>query len=175
MDKRIAQKRIVQLTKEINYHADLYHQKDAPEISDEAYDSLYQELLSLEELFPDLRQHNSPTLRVGDKILEGFEKAQHNFPQWSFDNIFSWDELVEWEERVKRRVLEHTDLHHEPLEYVVELKVALPVGAVPVTRRSPLSTTCTSFGIISPSPPSLVCHCSTPSELNFTSAKLVTV
>lgn len=123
MDKKEAQKRIEQLTTELRYHAALYYVHDAPEISDEVYDSLYQELLSLEEAFPALRKDTSPTLRVGGKILEGFEKAQHIYPQWSFDNIFDWEGLQKWQEKIKRFIDKYPELRGEKLDYIVELKI----------------------------------------------------
>ena len=118
-----AKKRIAQLIKEIEHHADLYYKKDTPSISDEAYDSLFQELVSLEQAFPHLQKKDSPTLRVGGKILEGFEKATHRFPQWSFDNIFNWEDLQKWEEKIQRFIEKEPDLKNEPLEYIVELKI----------------------------------------------------
>lgn len=117
------QKRIAKLTELIRHHANLYYHKDAPEISDEAYDSLYQELLSLEAEYPEFRDPDSPTLRVGGRILEGFSKVQHQFPQWSFDNLFNADDLVAWEGKVHRMIEKEPLLKHEPLEYVVELKI----------------------------------------------------
>lgn len=123
MNNREAKKRIEQLTKELHHHADLYYRKDAPEISDEAYDSLYQELVSLEQAFPQYRDPLSPTVRVGGKILDGFQKVQHIFPQWSFDNIFDWNDLQKWEEKIKRFIEKEPLLENEKLDYVVELKI----------------------------------------------------
>ena len=116
-------RRIEDLVRELNYHADLYYTKDAPEISDEVYDSLYQELIFLESGFPEYILPNSPTQQVGDRILEGFEKAQHNYRQWSFDNIFDWEGLVKWEEKIKRFIEKKPSLIKEKLDYVVELKI----------------------------------------------------
>ena len=123
MNKKEAEKRINILTKEIRYHSRLYYIKDTPEISDEAYDSLYSELVSLEQAFPDLRDPLSPTVRIGDKILEGFEKAKHIFPQWSFDNIFDWEGLQKWEEKILRFIEKEDSLRGKKLEYVIELKI----------------------------------------------------
>ncbi len=123
MTEQEAKKRIQQLTKEITYHADLYHQKDTPEISDEIYDSLWQELVSLEQVFPHLKKNSSPTNTIGGKILNGFEKSIHKFPQWSFDNIFDFEGLKKWEEKVVRRLEKENTLHNQNLEYVVELKI----------------------------------------------------
>ncbi len=123
MKEKEVRERMQKLMKEIRYHADLYYRHDAPEISDEAYDSLYNELVSLEQAFPHLRDPLSPTVRVGGKILEGFAKAEHRFPQWSFDNLFSWEELQEWEQKVKRLIEKNPNLQGEKLDYIVELKI----------------------------------------------------
>ena len=121
-NEKEAQDRMKKISKELKHHAYLYYVKDSPEISDEAYDALYQELLALEKRFPHLRDPESPTLRVGGKILDGFQKVEHHFPQWSFDNIFSWEELQDWEEKVKR-LIRKKDLQGEKLDYIVELKI----------------------------------------------------
>ncbi|MGB0925360.1 MAG: DNA ligase LigA-related protein, partial [Minisyncoccia bacterium] len=123
MKKQDAQKRIQKLMQEIRHHSDLYHKHDRPEISDEAYDSLWQELVSLEQAFPDLKDALSPTVRIGDKVLDGFEKSIHLFPQWSFDNIFDWKGLQDWEKKIKRFIEKDSVLEHEILDYIVELKI----------------------------------------------------
>ncbi len=123
MNEQEAKKRILLLEKELRTHAKLYYTKDTPIISDEAYDSLYQELVSLEQAFPHLRSHNSITHTVGDSILEGFEKAEHKFPQWSFDNVFDWESLQKWEAKILRFIEKDSRLKKEKLEYVVELKI----------------------------------------------------
>ncbi|MCA9352584.1 NAD-dependent DNA ligase LigA [Patescibacteria group bacterium] len=123
MNEREAKKRITQLTNEIAHHAELYYIHDAPIVSDEVYDSLYQELVSLEQAFPHLQRKNSPTQRVGDGILEGFTKARHRFPQWSFDNVFDFTELQKWEERVVRFLEKKIADSTMDIEYVIELKI----------------------------------------------------
>jgi len=123
MTEKKAQQRIQKLTHIINEHARYYYVHDNPQISDAVYDDLYQELVSLEQAFPYLRLPYSPTYRVGGLILEGFEKAQHNFRQWSFDNIFDWNGLVAWEEKITKMVRKHDDLDNEVIEYIVELKI----------------------------------------------------
>ncbi len=123
LNEKKVKERIQKLIQEIRYHSNLYYKHDAPEISDEAYDSLYNELVSLEQAFPHLKDPLSPTVRVGDKVLESFEKVKHRFPQWSFDNIFSWEELQEWEKKIKRFIEKEPSLKKEVLDYVVELKI----------------------------------------------------
>ena len=123
MTEKEAEKRIKMLIQEIGKHSNLYHTQDAPEISDEAYDALVRELLALESEFPNLKQKNSPTARVGGKILEGFQKVKHTVAQWSYDNIFDFNELVAWEEKVKRFIEKSGGLKDDELDYVVELKI----------------------------------------------------
>lgn len=123
MTQKEAEKRIKTLIREIEKHSSLYHTKDAPEISDEAYDALVRELLALEKQFPNLKQKNSPTDKIGGKILEGFQKVKHVVPQWSYDNIFNFDELRAWEEKVKRFIEKSGGLKDDKLDYIVELKI----------------------------------------------------
>lgn len=124
MNEGEAKKKIDNLTKELHHHADLYYRKDNPEITDEAYDSLYQELVSLEQAFPQFKDPLSPTVRVGGKILDGFTKAIHVFPQWSFDNVFDFDGLEKWDTRFKRALNKHDYVYTDnDVSYVVELKI----------------------------------------------------
>lgn len=118
-----SRKHMQYLVDELNRHADLYYKKDAPEISDEAYDSLYQELVRLEKKFPEHVLEISPTQNIGGKILDGFEKAEHNYRQWSFDNIFDWEGLQKWEQKIQRFIAKEPSLKNEVLDYVVELKI----------------------------------------------------
>lgn len=122
MDEKDAKKRILKLRSEIEKHQDLYHTKDSPEISDEAYDALVRELIELENQFPEFKK-DSPAQKVGGKILEGFEKVKHIVPQWSYDNIFGFDELLAWEEKVKRFIEKSGGLKDDVLDYIVELKI----------------------------------------------------
>lgn len=104
------------LVKDINYHSYRYYVLDAPVISDEEYDRLYRRLKELEEkhhyLLPD-----SPTLRVGAPPLEKFEKVKHSEPMLSLDNAFSYEEMREFDKRVKRLLGAEKDI-----EYTVEPK-----------------------------------------------------
>lgn len=122
-NSRQAAARVKKLKAVIDHHRHLYHEEDAPEISDEAYDSLLEELRLIEERFPELKTVDSPTARVGGEVLEGFTKVTHEVRQWSFDNVFDHDELARWDERVGRLAREHQHLVHEPIEYCAELKI----------------------------------------------------
>lgn len=127
MNKEKAVNRIEKLRKEINIHRYLYHVKDAPQIADEVYDSLFKELEELEENFPELIVSTSPTQRVGAEPLKKFKKIVHKEKQWSFDDVFGFDELFAWEEKIKRMIekskLQVTSYDLQNLEYVCELKI----------------------------------------------------
>jgi DNA ligase (NAD+) len=114
-------KRHKALAKEVARHNHLYHTLDAPEISDEAYDSLVRELRELEEKHPELAGNKSVRERVGARPAAAFTKVRHAVPQYSFDNVFSHDELVEWDARVKRMLGKVGDTGS--VEYCVEPKI----------------------------------------------------
>ncbi|EKE19525.1 MAG: hypothetical protein ACD_8C00144G0008 [uncultured bacterium] len=122
MNRNEAKNRIEALRKEIDRHRHAYHVLDAPEIDDTAYDSLFEELLKLENEFPEFFSPASPTQRVGAQPLKAFKKIKHLKQQWSFDDIFDYAGLVAWDEKIKRMV-EKTDLKNEKLEYVCEMKI----------------------------------------------------
>lgn len=123
MKKSDAQKRINALRAEIEKHNHLYHTMDQPEISDQAYDTLVQELHHLEEQFPELASQTSPSQKVGGKILDGFEKTEHPVLQWSFDNIFSFQDLEKWQEKIQRFIAKDFSLQGRVPTYIVELKI----------------------------------------------------
>ena len=97
-----AKERIQKLRKEIEYHRYLYHVLDRQEISEAALDSLKHELTALEEEFPYLITPDSPTQRVAGKPLAGFKKIRHGMPMLSLADVFSEEELREWDARVRR-------------------------------------------------------------------------
>lgn len=107
---------IERLVKELNYHCYRYYVLDSPVISDEEYDRLYNRLKQLEDdygfILPD-----SPTKRIGAPALDKFEKVKHTEPMLSLDNAFSYDDVIEFDKRVKR--LLETD---KDVEYTVEPK-----------------------------------------------------
>ncbi|MDH3390391.1 MAG: NAD-dependent DNA ligase LigA, partial [Desulfobulbaceae bacterium] len=91
-------KKIAELRKQINFHAHRYYELDDPLIADSEYDRLFQELLQLEELHPDLVTPDSPTQRVGGKPLAEFNSVRHTHPMLSLENAFNETELLEFEE-----------------------------------------------------------------------------
>lgn len=126
MDKIEAEKRIIKLRQEIDRHRYLYHVLDKPEIADEAYDSLFEELRKLEEEFPEFQSQTSPTQRIGDRPLDEFEKVRHKSKQWSFDDIFDFEDLRKWEEKIIR-LIDKSDVNGQlpnvQLDYCCELKI----------------------------------------------------
>ncbi len=114
-------KRIKNIEETISYHRRLYHTLDNPEIRDEAYDSLVRELETLQKLHPDIVDANMVE-RVGAEPLEEFAKIKHKNRQWSFDDVFDFEELKKWDERVKN-FMEKGGITNEKLEYCCELKI----------------------------------------------------
>ena len=100
MTEQQARERIEGLRTQLRYHADLYYRKDAPEISDYEYDALFRELETLEAAFPALVTDDSPTRRVGGAVLEKFEKVTHEVPMGSLTDVFSYDELDQYLEKI---------------------------------------------------------------------------
>jgi len=93
-------KRIEKLRNQVEHHRGLYHTHDTPEISDEAYDALVRELLDLE--IKEGLSAESLTQKIGGTVIEKFKKVKHTTPQWSYDNVFNYDELVKWDEKLER-------------------------------------------------------------------------
>jgi DNA ligase (NAD+) len=124
LGKEEARERIERLSREIETHRHLYHTADQPVISDEAYDSLMQELEKLERQYPEFVSPASPTKRVGGAIQKAFRKVRHASRQWSFDDVFDHDELVAWDKRVKKFLeKELPTVDASSLQYVCELKI----------------------------------------------------
>lgn len=117
MTKQEAKERIEKLKKEISYHRYLYHVLDRQEISDAALDSLKHELYKLEQEYPEFITFDSPTQRVGGKPLDKFEKVRHKMPMLSIEDVFSEEELKDWQERIRKLV------PHEKFDYFAELKI----------------------------------------------------
>lgn len=117
-----AQKRIEELINLINYHNEKYYNQDSPEIEDFEYDNLMKELIKLEEENPELKRNDSPSNRVGGKPLDKFEQVVHKIPMLSLSNAYSWEDLKDFDSRVREAVGAN-------VEYVVEFKIdGLSVG-----------------------------------------------
>ena len=117
MRKQEAKKRIEELNRLTAYHAKKYYDDDAPEISDFEYDMLMLELRNLENQFPEFVTKDSLTQHVGGTVKEGFEKVEHEVPLQSLQDIFDFEELYAFDERVKKT------LQVDAVQYVVETKI----------------------------------------------------
>jgi DNA ligase (NAD+) len=104
LSQKEAQVRIEKLSREIDRLRYQYHVLDNPEMTDEVYSSLMEELRELEKKFPKFKSAYSPTQRVGGRPLDKFIKVKHVVRQWSFDDIFDFPELKKWEEKIKRMI-----------------------------------------------------------------------
>ncbi|MEW6074962.1 MAG: NAD-dependent DNA ligase LigA [Candidatus Omnitrophota bacterium] len=113
-----AKHKIDALKEKIRHHDYLYYVLSQPEISDAEYDRLMQELMTLEQEFPRYRDTNSPSARVGGGVLDGFKVATHAQKMFSLDNTYSFQEIEEWQERLRKGLS-----RQETIEYVVELKI----------------------------------------------------
>ncbi|MCH7666215.1 MAG: NAD-dependent DNA ligase LigA [Acidobacteria bacterium] len=102
MNRSAARKRLAELRSEIDHHNYLYHVRDRPEISDEAYDKLFRELLRLEEEHPDLVTPESPTQRVGGAPLDSLETVEHTAPMRSLDSSPELSEVERFMDRVEK-------------------------------------------------------------------------
>src|SRR5436190_5621331 len=111
-------RRAEELRKLVDHHLYRYHVLDNPEISDAEYDRLFDELVSLEEEHPELRDPNSPTMRVGAPPSDKFEKVEHLEPMGSLEKITDEEGLRKWADDVRKRL--GTD---EPVAYVTEPKI----------------------------------------------------
>ena len=99
-----ALEQITALREKLRYHNEKYYNDDAPEISDYEYDMMQRELRALEAAHPELADPASPTQRVGGKASGRFDKVQHVYPLESLQDVFSFDELDEFYNRVEGAV-----------------------------------------------------------------------
>ena len=104
-----------ELVKLLNRYAYEYYTADRPSVSDSEYDRLYRELVELEEKYPTDILPDSPTHRVGGKILEGFEKYPHQYPLFSLQDAFSREELMAFDQRIRKEFPQ--------VSYICELKI----------------------------------------------------
>ncbi|MGM7724709.1 NAD-dependent DNA ligase LigA [Metabacillus sp. Hm71] len=116
MDKQSAIKKALELHELLNTYNYEYHVLDQPSVPDSEYDRLLQELIKLEEDFPELKSPDSPTQRVGGTILEAFQKVVHRTPMLSLGNAFNEQDLRDFDRRVRQAV-------GDDVQYVAELKI----------------------------------------------------
>ena len=103
--------RVLELHSLINFHSHKYHSLDTPEIEDHEYDALFQELLQLEDRFPELMYDFSPSQRVGSKPLDGFKKIEHLIPMLSLENAFNQQDMEDFNKRILERLLIEADVN----------------------------------------------------------------
>ena len=115
MNVEVAANRVKELSDLLHHYNYLYYVKNESAVSDYEFDQLLKELEGLEQQFPDLADENSPTKRVGGDITKNFETVKHKYPMLSLSNTYSKEEIVEWEERIKKTI-------ESDIEYVCELK-----------------------------------------------------
>ncbi len=118
MASKQIEREVAQLHSELNRHNYLYHVEAKPEISDREFDRMMARLAELEAQYPELVTADSPTQRVGGQPLEGFATVRHAVPMLSIDNTYSYEEVKEWDVRVRKGLNPG-----EKVRYVVELKV----------------------------------------------------
>ncbi|MBN2429189.1 MAG: NAD-dependent DNA ligase LigA [Deltaproteobacteria bacterium] len=118
MNKNQAAKHHQELCRLLNYHSHRYYVLDQPEISDAEYDRLFRELLEIEKAVPELISLDSPSQRVGGEPLGRFEPVRHSEPMLSLDNVFSEQEIADFDKRVKRALKTE-----EEIDYFCELKL----------------------------------------------------
>ena len=123
MDIEKSRSRINELKKIIDNANYAYYTLDKPEIADSIYDSLYRELITLENNFPELRTKDSPTNRLGGEIAKGFSKVIHTIPLYSLDNAFNINELKDWISKLKKLINLENHESIEKLFLVAELKI----------------------------------------------------
>ena len=112
MDVKLRIQELVQIINQANHD---YHTKDQPTITDFEYDKLLHELMDLETKYPEYKQTDSPTEKIGGVVLDGFSKVTHLVPMMSLSNVFNEEELDSFDERIKKVVNQYT--------YVTELKI----------------------------------------------------
>lgn len=114
---KTAGQRMAELSEQLNYHNRRYYVLDSPEIPDAEYDRLFRELKALEEQYPELSPPDSPTQRVGAAPLDAFSTVKHEVPMLSLDNVFSTEEFLAFDKRIKDRLKTDT-----VIEYACEPK-----------------------------------------------------
>ena len=92
-----------------------YYTMDNPTLTDQEYDRYMQELLKIEEKYPEIKKDNSPSVRVGGKIIDSFTKVTHEIPMLSLSNVFNESEIIAFDEKIRKEV-------KNPV-YVAELKI----------------------------------------------------
>ncbi|MBU0661403.1 NAD-dependent DNA ligase LigA [Patescibacteria group bacterium] len=117
------EQKIQKLRKQIDELRYKYHVLNDPEVTDAMYQGLMDELIKLEEEYPEYKSSDSPTERVAGAVLDAFEKVPHSVQQWSFADAFNEEDLQNWEDRNKRILEKELGRSVDDLDYTVELKI----------------------------------------------------
>ena len=115
MQNQRVEKRILDLRNLVNHHNKMYYLLDNPEISDYEYDEILHELIDLEKQYPEFYDSNSPTVRVGGKVLNNFLPVEHKIQMGSLQDVFNLDDVYDFDKRVRQLI--------DSPEYVVEPKI----------------------------------------------------
>jgi DNA ligase (NAD+) len=117
------QERIIHLRAQIDDLRYRYHVLNDPEVTDQMYDGLMDELRKIESTYPELITPDSPTQRVAGQPLDKFEKVVHQVPQWSFNDAFNENDIRDWEERILKILEKALGKRPDDISYVCELKI----------------------------------------------------
>ena len=122
VDKKISE-RVEKLRAQVDDLRYRYHVLNDPEVTDAMYEGLMDELHKIEEKYPELITPDSPTQRVAGKPADKFVKIEHKVPQWSFNDAFSEEDMIDWEKRIMNFLEKETGRRPADLDYVCELKL----------------------------------------------------
>jgi len=116
----LVKERLKELSKVINYHNNLYHKLDKPEISDSDFDKYIKEVNIIEFNFPQLTNKNSPNKKIGDRISNKFDKIEHKFKMLSLSNAFNQLDLIDFDERIRKFLNIESN---NKIEFIAEPKI----------------------------------------------------
>jgi DNA ligase (NAD+) len=123
MDSKATKQKVARLRKQIDELRYRYHVLNDPEVTDQMYEGLMDELRKIEEAHPSLVTPDSPTQRVAGEPAEKFEKVRHTVPQWSFNDAFTKEDIADWEERILKILEKKLGKRPQDLSYTCELKI----------------------------------------------------
>ena len=98
------EKRMNEIIEILNKASYEYYTLDNPSITDQEYDRYMQELIKLEEQYPELKRNDSPTVRVGGEVIDEFSKVTHDIPMLSLSNVFNESDIVSFDDRIKKEI-----------------------------------------------------------------------
>ena len=139
MELEEAKKKIIELSERLHHYNYMYYVKSESLVSDYDFDMLLKELEVLEDCFPSLVASNSPSKRVGGVVVKNFETVKHRFPMLSLSNSYSKEEIIEWEERIKKTIEQDIVNYRAGLLHLFEVfkDIETPYYAQPFPLKSP--------------------------------------